>query len=449
MAKILKSKIFLIGGDILIFYLCFLLSIYIRNQTLADYVFFTENLIKFSILLIIWLFVFYSLNLYNLNKFHSRFDYFKKQIIATVILTGISTLFFYWYPQYANVTPKTILLIFSGLFLVLWIGFRFLIFYLLSKSKENYLIIGSSHIAHRLFEELSGEVPQNKKIYIYSDAFLLNVNDLTQMISPPKENLINTIKETKIDKIIFDKNLTEAQDIINLFFSEIANVKSEFYELNDFYEMHHQKIHFENIDKKWFIYNLKPGNKLYFISKRTLDIVFSFLGLLLLIPLFPLIALLIKIDSKGPVVYKQQRIGQNKRVFYIYKFRTMTHSDNDIQICATKKDKRITRVGQILRKTHLDELPQIINIFKGHISLVGPRPEQPLIVEQLSKQIHFYNQRHLIKPGLTGWAQINYPYCATLKEHEHKLQYDLYYLKNKSLIFDLKIIIKTINKVLF
>jgi len=125
----------------------------------------------------------------------------------------------------------------------------------------------------------------------------------------------------------------------------------------------------------------------------------------------------------------------------------MTHAEDNIQVCAVKDDKRVTKTGKYLRKLHLDEMPQFINILKGDISVVGPRPEQPQIVDQLSKQIAFYNQRHLIKPGLTGWAQINYPYCTTLEEHKNKLRYDLFYLKNKSLLLDLKIAVKTINNI--
>jgi len=450
MNRVLKSKVFLIGGDIIIFFLSFLISLFIRFQTIFGYNLFYENLIKFSFLLIIWLFVFYTLNLYHLNKFHGRLDYFKKQIIAIIILTVISTLFFYWYPHYTQVAPKTILIIFAITFLILWLGFRFLIFHLLLKAPESYLIIGSSYTAHKLFDELADQGPQNKKILIYSDAFLFKLNnEITKIIHPPIANLLEALKKERIDKIILDKNFSQAPEIINLFFSEISNIKSEFYELHDFFEKHHQKITIDNLDKRWFIYNLKPAQSIYLIGKRLFDILTSLIGSAFFIILFPILSGLIKLDSKGPIIYKQKRIGQNKRVFYIYKFRTMTHSNHAIQVCAAKDDKRITKIGNHLRKLHLDELPQFINILKGDLSFVGPRPEQPQIVEQLSSQIHFYNQRHLTKPGLTGWAQINFPYCATLEEHKNKLQFDLYYLKNKSLLFDLKIIIKTINNIFF
>jgi len=450
MGKLLKSKAFLIGGDIVIFFLSFLISILIRQRTIFNYQYFNENLVKFSILLIIWLFVFYTLNLYHINKFQTRFDYLKKQIIAIIVLSVVSTLFFYWYPQYTNITPKTILIIFAITFLILWIGFRTIIFYLLTKTKENYLIIGSTYKAHKLFEELVKQGPQNKKIFIYSDAFLFDIkSDQTKIIQPPLSNLFNTVKEERIDKIILDKDFSEANQIINLFFLEITKIKSEFYELQDFFEKHHQKISLEDLDKRWFIYNLKPKQNVYLLGKRAVDLAVSAIGCVFVSAIFPFIYTLVKLDSRGPVIYKQERIGQNRRVFNIYKFRTMTHSDDNLQICASKDDQRVTRAGKYLRKFHLDELPQFVNILRGDISLVGPRPEQPLIVEQLSTQIQFYNQRHLIKPGLTGWAQINFPYCATLEEHQNKLKYDLYYLKNKSLIFDIKIFVKTINKVFF
>ncbi len=447
MAQILKSKYFLLGGDIVIFFLSFFISLFIRHREIFSYQYFNQNLIKFSILLIIWLFVFYILNLYHLNKFHGRIDYFKKQLVAIVVLTVLSTLFFYWYPKDTNITPKTLLIIFSAIFLILWISSRLLIFYILSKKQESYLIIGNSQRAHQLFEDLSSYGPQKKKIIIYSDAFLINFdNQATQVIKPPIKNLLKTMENNRFDKIILDKNFTYATEIINLFFSEIPKMKSEFYELQDFYEKLHSKITLENLDKRWFIYNLRPGQNIYLIGKKAIDILLSTIGTGFLICFYPIIGILIKLDSNGPVIYKQKRIGQNKRVFYIYKFRTMTHSADDVQICATPNDKRVTKMGKLLRKSHLDEMPQIINVLKGDLSVVGPRPEQPKIVEQLNSQITFYNQRHLIRPGVTGWAQINYPYCTSLEEHKNKLRYDLYYLKHKSFILDLKIVLKTISK---
>ncbi len=174
-------------------------------------------------------------------------------------------------------------------------------------------------------------------------------------------------------------------------------------------------------------------------------------GLLFLVglPLWPLIALLIKIESKGPVFYRQNRVGKNGTVFCLHKFRSMIeNAEDDEPVWAQKNDRRVTRVGRILRKLHLDELPQLWNVLRGDMSLVGPRPERPEFVAELKKMVPFYALRHFVKPGLTGWAQINYAYAASTKDSKIKLEYDLYYISRMNLLFDLKIIILTIAAVL-
>jgi lipopolysaccharide/colanic/teichoic acid biosynthesis glycosyltransferase len=156
--------------------------------------------------------------------------------------------------------------------------------------------------------------------------------------------------------------------------------------------------------------------------------------------------LAIKLESKGKVIYKQQRVGLNNKVFNVYKFRTMQeNAEQNGAVWASVNDPRITKIGILLRKTRLDEIPQFLNILIGNMSFVGPRPERPEFVEQLKQEIPFYNERHLIKPGLTGWAQINYPYGASVADAKEKLQYDLFYIKNQSVALDISIILKTIN----
>ena len=157
----------------------------------------------------------------------------------------------------------------------------------------------------------------------------------------------------------------------------------------------------------------------------------------------------IKLDSPGPVFYTQKRVGKDGEIFTIYKFRSMQYrAEEHGARWAEKKDPRVTRAGKLLRLTHIDELPQIWNIFKGEMSLVGPRPERPEFVELLEKELPYYFVRHTIKPGLTGWAQINYQYGASVEDAHNKLEYDLYYVKNMSLFLDLKILLRTIGVVL-
>jgi len=183
--------------------------------------------------------------------------------------------------------------------------------------------------------------------------------------------------------------------------------------------------------------------------KRWLDLFASLFGVILFLPLYILIALAIKLDSRGPVFYRQERVGQDGRLFSLIKFRSMTvDAEKDGPVWAVVNDQRVTRVGRWIRKLRLDEIPQLINVLKGEMSLVGPRPERPYFVKRLEKEIPFYSHRHVVKPGITGWAQILYPYGATREDTQEKLKYDLYYIKHLSPMMDLRIITETAKIVL-
>ena len=184
--------------------------------------------------------------------------------------------------------------------------------------------------------------------------------------------------------------------------------------------------------------------------KRYTDIAISILGLAIILPVSLLIAMAIKLDSKGPIFYKQDRVGEDGEIFNLFKFRSMRiDAEENGPVWAMVDDNRVTRVGGIIRKLRLDEIPQMINVIKGEMSFVGPRPERPFFVEKLTGEIPFYSHRHSIKPGITGWAQLYCPYGASKEDALEKLKYDLYYIKNMSLLMDLTIVLETIKVVLF
>jgi sugar transferase (PEP-CTERM system associated) len=182
------------------------------------------------------------------------------------------------------------------------------------------------------------------------------------------------------------------------------------------------------------------------VLKRILDLFWSIVGLILSLPIMALVALAIKLDTRGPVVYRQARVGAKGRIFEVLKFRSMrTDAENGTAQWAQKDDPRVTRVGGFLRKYRLDELPQFLNVIRGEMSFVGPRPERPCFVEELRQTIPYYDERHTVRPGITGWAQVQYTYAASVEDASTKLEYDLFYLKNMSVIFDLAIIFRTIR----
>jgi len=223
-------------------------------------------------------------------------------------------------------------------------------------------------------------------------------------------------------------------------------------DLPTFFERETGKVMLDSLNPSWVVFSqgFNRGT-LTNVVKRAIDIVMSVVLLVLFLPVMALTAVLIKLDSRGPVLYRQQRVGECGQVFDVLKFRSMTvdAEKNGQPQWAQKQDNRVTRIGGIIRKLRIDELPQIFNVLKGDMSFVGPRPERPFFVKQLVEHIPYYSARHSVKPGITGWAQVRYPYGSSIEDAKEKLQYDLYYAKNHSWFLDLIIIFETVQVVLF
>lgn len=264
------------------------------------------------------------------------------------------------------------------------------------------------------------------------------------------DDLYTTAKREKADKIVV--SLTERRGVFPL--HDVMACKLEGIEVIDapsFYERMTGKLLLESINPSWIIFS--DGFKVSAIRrivKRIMDICFSAIGILLVLPLCPFIILAIKLDSAGPILFTQERVGEREKSFTLYKFRTMRVDAEKATgaVWAQVNDPRVTRVGEFFRKSRIDELPQLFNVLKGDMSMVGPRPERPEFVKKLKEVIPYYSERHFVKPGVTGWAQVRYPYGASVEDALEKLRYDLYYIKNVSPVFDLLIILETIKVVL-
>jgi exopolysaccharide biosynthesis polyprenyl glycosylphosphotransferase len=214
-----------------------------------------------------------------------------------------------------------------------------------------------------------------------------------------------------------------------------------------FYEKAAGQILVDEITPDWFLFaDLKVHCDEQATLKRFVDLITAMIGLCVTAPLWLLIAAAIKLGDSGPVFHTQVRVGQNGRPFTLYKFRTMRpDAENGCSVWACPHDPRVTLVGRFLRRTRLDELPQLVNVLKGDMSIVGPRPERPDLVERLAESVPYYRERHLVKPGLTGWAQISFRYGSSVQDAKRKLQFDLYYLKHMSLELDLIILFRTLG----
>jgi sugar transferase (PEP-CTERM system associated) len=267
----------------------------------------------------------------------------------------------------------------------------------------------------------------------------------------PNGTLVETARRFGVDEIVVA--LTErragSMPLRQLLDCKLSGIK--FYDLNSHFEKALGQIRIDYLNASWLIFGdgFNQGTART-VVKRLFDIVCSIVLTVLAAPIMVVTALLIKLESPGPVLYRQERVGQGNKSFFVTKFRSMrTDAEHDGKPrWASANDSRVTRVGNIIRRLRIDELPQLFNVLKGEMSLVGPRPERPFFVEQLTKGIPFYAVRHSVKPGLTGWAQVRYHYGATVEDSQQKLQYDLYYVKNHTLFLDLVVLMETVGVVL-
>jgi sugar transferase (PEP-CTERM system associated) len=262
-------------------------------------------------------------------------------------------------------------------------------------------------------------------------------------------DLADLIRRHRVDRIIV--SLSDRRGRMptrELLQAKLSGVRVE--DAATTYERLTGKILIDAIKPSWLIFSDGfRASRVTRAIKRLVDIVLAAVGLVLAAPLMLLTALAVRIESPGPVLYRQERVGENGRVFTLCKFRSMrTDAENGTPVWAKEKDERVTRVGRLIRVTRLDELPQLWNVLKGDMSFVGPRPERPFFVEQLAAIIPFYMERHAVKPGVTGWAQVKYRYGSSVEDAMEKLRYDLYYVKHLSIVFDLTIVIDTVKVIL-
>ena len=267
-------------------------------------------------------------------------------------------------------------------------------------------------------------------------------------------HLSGVILEERISEIIIAT--TDANTISPKLYHELMLLLERGFKIREYTQVYEEvtnKVPIQYVGKdfyKYFPFSRNNENQLYRFFQRMFDVVFSICGLLFMFLIIPFIFIGNAIGNRGPLFYTQERIGRNSTLFTIFKFRTMVvNAEGKKAQWATKDDARVTAFGKFLRRSRLDEIPQFINVLKGEMSIIGPRPERPFFVAELSRSIPFYETRHIIKPGLTGWAQVNTRYGASVEDSLTKLQYDLYYIKHRSPFLDLNIILKTLSTVLY
>lgn len=395
------------------------------------------HLTPFGIIFGLWLIIFYIANLYDFREFRNTLHFYSLLLQTIIIASMISVAFFYLIPAF-GITPKTNLFIFIVISSALLALSRWLFNVIVeTKFRKSLVIVGLNEQALELARFIE-EHP----------ALGYNLRHMIDIDSDVEASQVSQIiHNEKIDTIVISPEAYRIPDIIDTFYKSLEQ-KIKFYNLATFYERLTGQVPLGSINQIWFLENLSEGTRSgYEIVKRTLDIIFAFIFGAVSLVFYPFIILVIKLSSPGPVFYIQKRIGGRGKIFKMVKFRTMIADaeKNSGAVWAADGDGRVTAVGKFLRRTRIDELPQIWNILKGEMSLVGPRAERPEFHSLLKKEVPFYEERYLTKPGLSGWAQINFRYGSSVKDAAEKLKYDLFYIKNRSLILDVGIVLKTIR----
>lgn len=438
-------KILLAVGDYLVMVAGLAATLLVRYGTAGFRSRFEQHILPFAIIFVLWVVVFYILDLYNLNTpFNHRLF-----LTAMIVNTAIGAIGFYLFLDIVDITPRRNMAIVVLAFMALFFGWRFVFDRLVDNIgwHRSVVIIGSDHHSLELAARIMNETRQGFRVAAILRDKNQELPDWVKSSAIPVVDSIEELRRIISERLIHTVIVSDTwyysiyQDLYRL-----IPYRLYFFRLASFWERFDESIPIYATQETWFLENFNRGpNKGYLVLKRIFDIgtVIAFSPLFLVLSLFT--ALAVRFTSAGPVIFAQTRVGQNERHFTIYKFRSMyTDAEKNGVQWAQKNDPRITPVGRFIRATRLDEIPQVYNILMGDMSLIGPRPERPEFVDSLSQEVPHYQLRHLVKPGLTGWAQVKFEYGSSVEDAATKLTYDLYYVKNISLVLDIKITLKTI-----
>lgn len=426
----------LLVGDLFIFVISLWLTLIVRYGELPTKELFDDHAVPFGILFVAWVLVFFIAGLYEKHTTILQNKLAPIIFNAQVINIILAISFFYLIPSF-GITPKTNLFIYIVISLALVLPWRLNGYKLFGvRKKQNALLIGSGEE----MKELKDEVNSNSR-YALSFVSTLDLDRLDNLDF--QEEIIKRVYEEEISVIVADLKNDKVQPILphlyNLIFSKVR-----FIDMHRVYEDIFDRVPLSLIQYNWFLEHISTAPKItYDTIKRFMDFILACVAGALSLAVYPIIFLLIKLYDGGPLFFSQARVGKNNRPIKIFKFRSMKEVNGHNQV---------TKIGELLRKTRLDELPQLWNVIKGELSLIGPRPEVPTLAQEYEEQIPYYNIRHLITPGLSGWAQLyhdNHPHHASdVFETKNKLSYDLFYIKNRSFVLDLKIALKTLKKLI-
>jgi sugar transferase (PEP-CTERM system associated) len=431
---------------------CVLDAVHIRSQSWGGDMSIREYLLRAVIMALVFQLFLHLRDVYDFSTTHSFVHFFARLGQALLLASATLTFLFYADPELSigrGVFAVAVLLACGFLtvwhtLLRLYIGIR--------APRSNILILGTGRLARELVTEVLRRPELGIAICGFADdnPALLGTSIVNPRVIGLTQDLPRLVRDHRVDKVVVEfqdrRGRLPVEELLSL---KTKGVAVE--EATGMYERVTGKIAIENLKPSWMIFNsgfdVSSSARL---QKRIFSFLVSSVLLIIFSPIVLLLMVLIKLDSRGPIFFRQERVGQDGKSFTLWKFRSMREDAEKESgpVWSTTGDTRVTRMGRIMRRTRLDELPQLFNILLGDMSLVGPRPERPHFVKELSAMIPFYHLRHVVKPGVTGWAQINYEYGSSVRDAVEKLQYDLFYIKHMSWLLDSAIILETIKTVL-
>ncbi|HEX3232357.1 MAG TPA: TIGR03013 family XrtA/PEP-CTERM system glycosyltransferase [Pyrinomonadaceae bacterium] len=431
-----------------------IVAVYVRLGAIdaEDALIVRHGFYKAALATIFCLMSFYLFDLYDFIVMHDRGELVLRLLQALGLAWVALALLFYAVPQV--MIGRGVSFIALPIALLLMVGWRMAIHWVLGHPElgERILIVGSGSFAIEIARETLNRPDAGFRVigFVDNDPALVGKSLINPKVIGLTSELASLVKREHVDRLVVAmgdrRGQFPTQELLRLSLSGDVSIE----ESASFYERLTGRVLLDMIRPSWLIFSSRGRRvRTNEFIRMSIHRVIALLGAILCLPIAILTALLIKIDSRGPILYKQERVGQNGRTFTLMKFRSMrVDAEKDGPVWASSGDNRMTRVGRIIRKIRVDEIPQFWNILRGDMNFVGPRPERPHFVSQLAQEIDYYEQRHLVAPGLTGWAQIKYAYGASIEDARKKLEYDLYYIKNQNLALDATIMFETIKTIL-
>lgn len=455
--RISERRLLLMFGDTVAVLAAVLIALLVwslvdPNRTFsAEFV--VPRLFWFPVLVVLWLVIANANGFYDLSLAARRIGSLYRLLSITAQMLIVYLIVFFLSPD-RDLLPRLFILYFGVAAFMLIALWRLVNPALIGWAAEarKVLIVGADFGAGQVIDAIREQDDQSydiRGVIGGADQVGQHINDVP-VIGTGKD-LMNYVLRDRITELVVTSTRTLAgetfQAVMDAYERGVSIVPMPL-----LYERITGRVPVEQVDENWAVVLPIDGFSAfspYATLKRVIEVIMALVGMVIFVALLPFLALAIKLDSPGPVFYSQMRVGLNGRHFRLYKFRTMRQdAERDTgAVFSREGDPRVTRTGRLMRRTRLDELPQLYNILRGDMSLIGPRPERPEHVERLQEKIPFYRTRHIIRPGLTGWAQVRYQYGATDEDSLVKLQYDLYYIRHQSVLIDLNILLRTVGRV--